>query len=385
MIRRATLIAAALHLAAIALLSLAPPPPTRAAPPGPIAAEAEAVTLVSVETLEPPIPRANAPFAPRSFASALAPTLLRAASTSPARGRSLAVRGRPPDLRGAREAAPSDPSSPGSLEAAPLGDPEAWSSSDEDVVLGIAALDAAPGRVRYADPLADVPPAPTRPPRARRITAAESNEAVRSLVRLADKELGLGAPQEGRVALAVQEAGRASGVPSGTRFTVTLRINADGAVSEARIGGDDAGAGAWSETLAQIRETLASAPIPLAPDAQGGVTVVVEAQVLHVFASGTTEAVVMGACPQLATAGGEAQPSFFNIGGTPYLEPPTGLCPLGDTSNLAPKTIQVRTTAHTRYANEAPPPVSSFPRPRPKKLLLTPTELLMKLLHPKAD
>lgn len=383
MIRRATLIAAALHLAAIALLSLAPPPPTPAAPPPSAAApDPEPVTLVSVESLEPPVPRANAPRGSRTAATALAPTLLRAASIPIARAPSFAVRGRPPGSR--PSSSPGDPISPESLETTQPGDPEGWSSNEADTTLGIAALDAAPGRVRYADSVADAPPAPTRPPRARRITAAETNEAVRSLVRLADKELGLGAPQESRVALAVQEAGRASGVPSGTRFTVTLRIDRDGAVSDASLGGDEAFAGAWGETLAQVRAALASAPIPLGPDAQGGVTVVVEAQVLHVFASGTTEAVVMGACPQLAQAGGEAQPSFFNIGGTPYLEPPTGLCPLSDASNLAPKTIQVRTTTRSRYENEAPPPVSSFPRPRPKKLLLTPTELLLKLLHPKS-
>lgn len=383
MIARATLFAVTLHALALALLSLAPPA-TRSAPDRPADPEprlaTEPVTLVSIEPLDPPIPRPNA-YASRTLTGALPATALREASTPVAQATAFAARGGRGGSRSPATAAP--PTGPGPREppeATQPGDPDDWSSTEEE--LGIAWLDAARGRVRYSDALADAPPAPTRPPRARRIGAAETHEAVRALVRLADRELGMGAPHEGRVALAVQEAGRASGVPSGTRFSVTLRIDRDGAVSEANLGGDEAFAGAWSETLTQIRAALASAPIPLGPDARDGVTVVVEAQVLHVLAAGTTEGVVMGACPQLAQVGGEAQPNFFNVGGTPFLEPPTGLCPLGDASNGAPKTIQVRTTTRSRYANEAPPPVTSFARPRPKKLLLTPSEIVLKLLHP---
>lgn len=230
------------------------------------------------------------------------------------------------------------------------------------------------------------PPAPTRPPPPQRVvTADDTNEAVRSIVRDADKTLGLGNPQETAIAAAVQEAGRASGVPSGTRFVVTVQLDRNGNVTDASIRGDTAGDGAWSATLAAIRGKLGK-PVPLGPDDRArGARVTVEATLLHVYPSGSDKSVVMGSCPQMPLIGGEQAPHFMNIGGEQYLEPPNGLCALSDGDfKDSLKTIVVRTKARTHHEREAPPALSSFPpRPKPKKLLPTPLELVMRAINGK--
>lgn len=369
--RRSALVAATLHGLGLLLLARVPAP---ARPPtGPPAAPE--LVAIELETALPAPPDEDRP----SLVGAPLP---------PAAGAAKVGRAPSPEARAPRAATPSEiveePTSPLTPET------DAWSTeeADADALPYGFTLDRATGRVTRDEiraagriALSDAPAAPTRPPPRRRVTGAETSEAVRRLVRDADRELGLGNPQEGRVATAVQEVGRAAGVPSGTRFTVTVRIAADGRVEDATIRGDVAGEAAWPDTLAALRAKLAEAPIPLGPDERGGATVVVQAVVLHVLASGTTDQVVMGECPKLPQVGGEAQPSFFAIGGAPYLEPPSGLCPLGDASNGTPKTIAVRTTTTTKHRWDAPPPVSSFSRPPKKKLLLTPTELVLKLIE----
>jgi len=80
-------------------------------------------------------------------------------------------------------------------------------------------------------------PAPSHTPRARTVSPEDTNESVRASVRDRDRALGLGAPQERSIAAALREAGRASGVPSGTRFVVRVVLDGDGKVTSAAIRG----------------------------------------------------------------------------------------------------------------------------------------------------
>lgn len=365
----ATLIHAALFLA---IAKTAPAPPPSRAEVAPTAHEQEPLALIDVKEL---------PSVARSRSAPEVGVRVRDERPSSNRKRSRDRAGRSPDaIEGAE---PREIQPPGERPA----EDASWSTDDEDWgALGAPALDGRPTALTAEiarDALDHPTSAPTRAPRRRRITARETNESVRSLVRMADRELGLGAPQETKISHAVQEAGRASGVPSGTAFAVTLSIDSSGAITSASIRGDEAGANAWPHVLAAIRGGLEGAPVPLGPDERAtGATVRVEAKVLHVLPSGSEHAVTTGECPKMPLVGGETAPSFFNIGGTHYLEPPSGLCTLGDMADIpALRTIVVRTTTTTTRPGDAPKPLSAYPKPPKKKLLPTPMEFLTDLLN----
>ncbi len=257
----------------------------------------------------------------------------------------------------------------------------AWSplAPSEGLDTGLYGLPLSARVLGHEDPR----PARTTTPKRAPITSAHTQEAVRSIVRDQDRLLGLGNPQETVIAAAVQEAGRASGVPSGTHFTVLVEVDPAGAVTHASLRGDTRGDFAWPGTLERVRTQLSRKAIPLGLDErEKGARVTVQATVLHVLPSGNEQPVVMGECPKMPLVGGEAPPSFFAVGGTQYLEPPLGLCALGDAADVAAlKTIVVRTTTKTERDGDAPPLASSFPRPPKKKLLPTPMELLLMLLQ----
>jgi hypothetical protein len=306
---------------------------------------------------------------PEPPAQSLEPRASEAATPAPPAGASRgATRGRA--SKGGAEAG----------TAGPTGTPE---SGD-----GFSPLDKGPWdpRLRLSDvvDLAPAPPAPTRPPPRRVVTADDTNEAVRSLVRDQDKQLGLGNPQETIIAAAVQEAGRASGVPSGTRFVVSVVLDGDGNVTDATIRGDTAGDSAWSGTLAAIRGKL-SKPVPLGIDERGrGARVTVDATLLHVYPSGSDKAVVIGECPKIPLVGGEAPAPYFWMGGAGYGDLANGTCALSDgDAKDSLKTIVVRTTTKTHHAGQAPPALSSAPpKPRPRRLP-TPMELIINAINAK--
>ncbi len=329
-------------------------------------ADADLVAVEMWVDAPPPAVERRAPTHETEPPEASPPSAAGATRAEPARG----VRG---DPRNGAEGEKGE-ASPGSLDAS-----EGFSSlaGEPRDPTGLPRLSLSD----LVDMSLEGPPAPTKPPLRRVVTADDSNEAVRSLVRHEDKKLGLGNPQETAIAAAVQEAGRASGVPSGTRFVVTILLDGAGNVTDASIRGDTAGDGAWRTTLAAIRGKL-SKPVPLGIDERGkGARVTVNATLLHVFPSGSDKAVVMGDCPQMPLIGGEQAPHFMNIGGEQYLEPPNGICALSDGDHKdSSKTIVVRTSVKTHHAGEAPPALSSFPpRPRPKKLP-TPMELIMRAI-----
>ena len=146
----------------------------------------------------------------------------------------------------------------------------------------------------FVDLTARAPPAPTTVPHRPPIGGAQVTEAVRAVTRDAGRGLGLEAPQEGVIARAVQDAGRAAGVPSGTHFVVTIVLDREGHVTDSAIRGDTIGDAAWPDTIEQIRAALSKTPIPLGPDErEKGGRVTVKATVLHVFPSGTTDLVVI--------------------------------------------------------------------------------------------
>jgi hypothetical protein len=212
-------------------------------------------------------------------------------------------------------------------------------------------------------------PAPTHPEPQRAVTADETEEAIRSVVRYEDAKLGLGNPQEGIVARAVQEVGRASGVPSGTHFAVTIAIDGDGNVKDASIRGDDVGASVWPETLAGVLAILRERPIELGPDERGrGVVVRVDATLLHVYASGSDKPVYVGECLTMPRVGGEEPAPFVNIGGALHGQPGNGRCAFADGADAGiPKTIAVRTRATSVGPRDAPLPAYVHPMPPPER------------------
>jgi hypothetical protein len=224
--------------------------------------------------------------------------------------------------------------------------------------------------------------APTEPPRSRRVTAEDTEEAIRAAMRFADGALGLGNPQEGVVARAVQQAGRASGVPNRTKFSITVTLDRRGVVTDATIRGDVAGARVWPETLAEVRRSLSAAPVPLGPDERGrGVVVRVDATLLHAFASGSDQAVRAGECVMMPRTGGELPAPFVNLGGELHGYLPNGTCVLGDAADaFAPKTIVVRTKTTSSRVGDAPLPASAYPMPPRRRRIPGLQELVARLI-----
>ncbi|MFO0547547.1 MAG: hypothetical protein U0271_04110 [Polyangiaceae bacterium] len=253
----------------------------------------------------------------------------------------------------------------GSPSGPPTGDQDGYSDVG-DSVDPLAILSG----VRLAAATEAAPSAPTRSPASKStVTPRRVQEAVRSDVRRADRELGLANPEQPILMDAVALSGRDTGLPSGTRFKVSFRVSADGAVSGIELVSMSAGdAVAW----AAFRERLVAglpAKIPLDVDGRSaGVTVVVDAVILHVFPSGGDTAIRSGSCPKMPVVGDEPPPHFVAIGGAPYLQEANGECILEDTADVGLKTIVVRTSATTILPGaDLPASVDTFAKPSKKK------------------
>lgn len=268
------------------------------------------------------------------------------------------------------EARPGGPTSEGARERPTHDDrdapeQEAWSAPllDEPTV-GLTLSD----RIRHGGGF-DAPPAPTEPPARRKVDGAAAAEAIAAGIRAHDRTLGMGNPEQTRIGHAVQIAGRETGVPSRTRFRVTLNLDKAGALLGVKLVSASAGSEAvWSQFLATVRADLSSSPIPLGPDAKiAGAVVVVDAMLIHAFPTGTDQRVIMGECPKMPVVGGEAQSHFQNnMGGTLFGLPANGLCPLYTYDPESSKTIQVRTTIQTVLPGMAPPPMDALGPNKPE-------------------
>jgi len=293
------------------------------------------------------------------------PTLPQAAPAAPLGVVVRTGRAAPAPQQGPVEASPSTASDEAGASEGPSFEPDIEPGLRLPPALSLSArLERAGG--------SEGAPAPTRPPSPRAVTAEDTEEAVRSAVRLADRELGLGNPQEGVVARVVQEIGRATGVPSGTHFVVLVAIDRRGMVVDASIQGDAAGDAVWADTLRAIRGRLAEKPVPLGPDERTrGVVVRVEATLLHIYPSGSDKRVQLGDCPVMPRIGGEEPAPFVTIGGVLHGDRPHGTCVLGDVADAAGlKTITVRTTTASIGPRDPPLPASNYPVPPPKRLVI---------------
>jgi hypothetical protein len=280
---------------------------------------------------------------------------------------------------GARAPAPRDANEP-----PPRGDPagDDWDAPDVPGPRAPSDLEG-PSLSTFVDLAGPPPPAPTAPPPTRHIDGVAAGSAISAVSRERGRSLGLVAPQEAAVARAVELAGRSTPVPSGTRFSVTVELDRGGHVVGATVHGDSVGDRFWAGTLAEVRASLSAEPVRLGDEErQRGARVIVEATVLHVLPSGGVKAITAGECPEMPLVGGETPGSFFAFGGTPYLQPGRGLCPLFDTGDLgAHRVITVRTKTRTEHdGGDAPPPMDAFPKPRKKPALPSLRVLLAKLL-----
>ncbi|HTJ84563.1 MAG TPA: hypothetical protein VL400_22745 [Polyangiaceae bacterium] len=351
---RSLVVAAAIHAALVGLLATRQSPEIPAPPPEPEATETvdgiEIELVARTDRPTPPQPRVEPRPDARGFARTT--TSHRVGARASARGAAAARRESSsssedgawtPEIDGASRA--------GSADGGAESPPPALSLSE---------------RLAFGD---GARPAPTHTEPPRVVTAEQSEEAIRSVVRYEDAKLGLGNPQEGIVARAVQEVGRASGVPSGTHFAVTVVIDGDGEVKDASIRGDDVGAAVWPETLAGVLAILRERPIELGPDERSrGAVVRVEATLLHVYASGSDKPVYVGECLTMPRVGGEEPAPFVNIGGALHGQPGNGRCAFADATDAAiPKTIAVRTQTTSIWPGDAPLPAYVHPMPPPER------------------
>jgi hypothetical protein len=201
-------------------------------------------------------------------------------------------------------------------------------------------------------------------------------------VRAHDAELGLGNSEEAIVATAVQEAGRAAAVPKDTRYRVEVDLDRAGHVLGVRVARASTGTEEiWRGVAGAIRASLGD-KVSVGPAARvAGVTVVVDAEVKHLFVSGVDENVVVGPCPTtIHTSGMWPADPFFWVGGEPYGDYATGTCPLSDASNGQPKQIRVRTKVEVILPGAPPPPVTSFPKPWRRTRLPSLQEIIVLLI-----
>ncbi len=213
------------------------------------------------------------------------------------------------------------------------------------------------------------PAAPSETPRARRASRDAADLALIPALRAHNAKLGLGNPEENAVATAVQTAGRALTVPKDTRFRIEVELDREGNVLGARVLSASAGdEGTWSGLVEAVRGGLGKRVQIGADVRRAGGRVVVDAEVKHVFVSGSDGTVQHGECvTDPHTSGIWPATPFYWVGGAPYGDLPTGTCGLSDATNGQPKQIQVRTKVTTVLPGAAPPPRSTFgERKKPK-------------------
>ncbi len=151
-------------------------------------------------------------------------------------------------------------------------------------------------------------------------------------------------------------------MPKDTRFRVEIDLDTDGRVMGVRVASASAGDEAtWAGVLGAIRRGLGER-VEIGPDVRrAGARLIVDAEVKHVFVSGSDEAVTTGACPTDPHTSGmwDAVP-FHWVGGAAYGDYATGTCPLSDVTNSQPKQIQVRTKTTAVLPGAPPAPLSTF-------------------------
>lgn len=222
-------------------------------------------------------------------------------------------------------------------------------------------------------------PAPTAPPVTPRVRPDAANLSLMTAMRAQDAELGLGNSEEAIVATAVQDAGRAAAVPRDTRFRVEVELGRRGQLLGVRVTSASAGTDEiWRGVADTVRSSLGET-VQIGPAARvAGVTVVVDAEVKHLFVAGADEHVVVGPCPTtIHTSGMWPADPFHWVGGEPYGDYATGSCALSDTTNGQPKQIRVRTKVSVGLPGAPPPPASSFPKHRERRRLPSLQELIL--------
>lgn len=211
-------------------------------------------------------------------------------------------------------------------------------------------------------------PAPTQAPKAKRASPADVDRGMDGARRSDDSALGFGNREEGVVAAAVRQVLRSAPVPDKTRARVVVDIDPTGAIESVAVVTSTDGTGAmWAEQAAKINAAL-DGHVELSPTAKrGGVQVVVDAKVVHVFSNGTDGKPRVGECPRTLDVLNDQHPAPFGaIGGAPYLEFDNGTCNLQDAQGTK-KHIEVKTNVCSHLPNIGPPPFGTLDAQKPKK------------------
>lgn len=211
-------------------------------------------------------------------------------------------------------------------------------------------------------------PAPTEAPKAKRASPEDVERGMDGARRSDDSALGFGNREEGIVAAAVRQVLRSAPVPDKTRARVVVDIDATGAIKSVAVVTSTDGTGSmWAEQAAKINGELGGR-VELSPTAmKGGVQVVVDAKVVHVFSNGTDGKPMVGECPKMPDVLNDQHPAPFGaIGGAPYLEFDNGTCNLQDVQGTK-KHIEVKTNVCSHLPNIGPPPFGTLDAKKPKK------------------
>jgi hypothetical protein len=127
--------------------------------------------------------------------------------------------------------------------------------------------------------VAAAPAAPTEAPRAQKVDRNKANEILSADIRDKDKKLGLNLPAAGTVASFVKNAVWGSDVPTESRATIQIALDANGKVTSVRVTGQSAGAaGTWDAVAASVKASLSGQTLKMSGDFSKGAIITVNVQ-----------------------------------------------------------------------------------------------------------